>query len=350
MVYCNDKWCSYTYTTIATTGNWKDYPATFTLDDGTVIPSANGKINGCTVNDGYFDKCMVDAKPICGIYKTYGAMETDYANGINRQYFSTVEWSYDTATKLLTFTATDAADGSSVYIGNSVNNANLHYPWSYSGISSQAVAVQFDTTGDLKYTHIGKRAFGGFTKITDITLPNTLTNLDMRSFDGCSALRSVDIPDSVIDIGSYAFNDCSKLENVTIPYGTAAHSHAFYNCSSLGKITCYASSDAAAKTFIKSKTESNTTPHTKDIICYFDGSDVYYQSQTDITDAVLYIAGYDDSDNLQVVEKVDRSSMTAGTVYSHTPVKIAELTQCEYICIMLWYGDHMTPVCNVSIY
>ena len=344
-VHWNDNYLDYTYSAITDESHWENYPATFTLDDGTVIPSANGKITACTVKDGWFEKDGIAAIPLSGTYKVYDAKEKDYSSDVNRTYLSTIDWSYDADTNTLAFYATDAADGKSVYLGNNVSNDEKHYPWGYAGYGSGIEKITFGVADGLEYVNIGKRIFYGFTKIKSITLPETVRNMAARALQGCSALERINIPEGMKTIMANAFDSCKALDEVTIPYGTKVDGAAFNNCN-LSKIVCYASSDAAAKTFKK----SNTASHAKDIICYFDGTKVYYQSQTDITDAVLYIAGFDSSDNLKVVEKLDNSTMTAGTVYSHTPEKTAQLTGCDYFSIMLWQGDDITPVCGVSIY
>lgn len=44
-------------------------------------------------------------------------------------------------------------------------------------------------------------AFSGCTKLTDITLPNSLESIGQRAFEGCKSLTNITIPDSVTSIG-----------------------------------------------------------------------------------------------------------------------------------------------------
>ncbi len=52
-------------------------------------------------------------------------------------------------------------------------------------------------------------------KLTEIIIPNSVTEIDSGAFYGCSGLTHVTIPNSVTTIGWYAFYGCSGLENIT---------------------------------------------------------------------------------------------------------------------------------------
>ena len=53
------------------------------------------------------------------------------------------------------------------------------------------------------------------TKVTNLSIPNTVTNIKNYSFYNCDCLTSVTIPNSVTSIGSDAFSSCSGLTFVT---------------------------------------------------------------------------------------------------------------------------------------
>lgn len=70
-----------------------------------------------------------------------------------------------------------------------------------------------------------------FTKITEITIPNDITNIKDYVFCGCNALTDVSIPNSVTSIGKGAFWACSALTSITIPNSvTSIGDNAFEGC------------------------------------------------------------------------------------------------------------------------
>ncbi|MCD8214272.1 MAG: leucine-rich repeat protein [Clostridiales bacterium] len=87
-------------------------------------------------------------------------------------------------------------------------------------------------------TSIGSYAFSDCTGLTSITLPNSLESIQTYAFCACESLQSITIPDSVTTLGSRAFHDCYALESVTLPNSiTTINSYTFYYCTSLTDIT-----------------------------------------------------------------------------------------------------------------
>jgi len=64
---------------------------------------------------------------------------------------------------------------------------------------------------------IEEMAFSYCTKLTDISIPGSVTNIGFGAFASCSVLTSATIADGVTNIGDYEFYDCANLISVTIP-------------------------------------------------------------------------------------------------------------------------------------
>ena len=64
-------------------------------------------------------------------------------------------------------------------------------------------------------TEIGQGAFSGYTNITEVEFPDSLTTIGDGAFRG-SSITTVEIPSGVASIGYNAFKDCSNLDRVDI--------------------------------------------------------------------------------------------------------------------------------------
>ena len=124
------------------------------------------------------------------------------------------------------------------------------------------------------YNKIGLAAFKDVSSITEISIPNTITDIGIESFSnatnlktvtfatdsygvypqltgiqnyafqGASNLTTINIPSSVIRIGQYAFQDASKLASITFPQNselTTIEDYVFQGASILTTITIPAS-------------------------------------------------------------------------------------------------------------
>ena len=85
-------------------------------------------------------------------------------------------------------------------------------------------------------TEIGYHAFSGCTGLTSITIPDSVTKLS--GFHGCTGLTSIVIPDSVTEIGESAFSGCTGLTSIVIPDSvTEIGNWAFDGCTGLTSVT-----------------------------------------------------------------------------------------------------------------
>ena len=76
------------------------------------------------------------------------------------------------------------------------------------------------------------------TKLTSITIPDSVTRIEDDAFFNCTSLTSVTIPNSVTSIGAGAFFGCAKLVNIAIPASvTSIGDYAFTDCTGLASTT-----------------------------------------------------------------------------------------------------------------
>ena len=77
----------------------------------------------------------------------------------------------------------------------------------------------------------------GMTKLTSVTISNSVTSIGSEAFSGCTGLTSITIPNSVTSIGSEAFSGCTGLTSITIPASvTSIGSKALGSCPGLSSI------------------------------------------------------------------------------------------------------------------
>lgn len=79
--------------------------------------------------------------------------------------------------------------------------------------------------------------FENNTKITSVSIPDSITNIGHSTFHGCSSLASITIPDSITNIGYSAFENCSNLVSITIGKNVKSiGDSAFRDCNNLTKV------------------------------------------------------------------------------------------------------------------
>ena len=86
-------------------------------------------------------------------------------------------------------------------------------------------------------TEIKGYAFYGCTGLTSIEIPSSVTSIGKEAFHYCTGLTSIEIPNSVTSIGENAFCNCSGLTSITIPNSvTSIGYYAFQYCYGLTNI------------------------------------------------------------------------------------------------------------------
>ncbi|MCH5299888.1 MAG: leucine-rich repeat domain-containing protein [Ruminococcus sp.] len=84
----------------------------------------------------------------------------------------------------------------------------------YTG-SAEDVSVPSEYEG-MPVTEIGEGAFRS-TKVTSVTVPNSVTSIGVRAFSNCQKLTSVILPDGIKTIEQNAFDYCSNLKTIKLP-------------------------------------------------------------------------------------------------------------------------------------
>lgn len=86
-------------------------------------------------------------------------------------------------------------------------------------------------------TDINENAFARLKQLTSVTLPDSLQTIGDNAFISCAKLKSISIPDSVTSIGDYAFYN-SGLESVDISGGIRYMGESvFASCNNLADLT-----------------------------------------------------------------------------------------------------------------
>ena len=91
-------------------------------------------------------------------------------------------------------------------------------------------------------TNIGNMAFAYSTNLVSVNIPSGVKKIAYATFEACSSLRTINIPSTVTSIGECAFLGCFNLMSVNIPNGVVSIGHqAFDQCDNLASITIPAS-------------------------------------------------------------------------------------------------------------
>ena len=145
----------------------------------------------------------------------------------------TVKFTFNPKTKELSATATKTDGLFFNYISKGKIAELIQNPRKYKG----TVIIPSTVTHEgVEYTvnKIAENAFLDCSKLTSVTIPNSVATIGSNAFYNCSGLTSITLPQSVTTIGEYAFSGCRKLSSIAIPNNvTNINSYTFYGCSSL---------------------------------------------------------------------------------------------------------------------
>ena len=128
-------------------------------------------------------------------------------------------------------------------------NAALYTEYNYGkyvGDSSNPYAILVDLVDSARSTYeihentriIGHAVFRECSRLTSITIPDSVVGISDYAFYDCASLKSVTIGNSVTSIGENAFCSCDSLTNVTVGDSvTNIGVSAFSNCDALTSVT-----------------------------------------------------------------------------------------------------------------
>lgn len=107
---------------------------------------------------------------------------------------------------------------------------------SYNGDGGDITIPAVGSDG-IPIVEIGPGAFKGYTAITGVTMPDTITLIRYDAFENCTGLKFVRFSSSLETIEQFAFNGCTSLDNVVFPNTLKnIYSCAFQNCSAISAL------------------------------------------------------------------------------------------------------------------
>lgn len=92
------------------------------------------------------------------------------------------------------------------------------------GVRFYAFGLTNNTTATIPSTHKGKNVislrgntFSNMKNLTEINLPNTITEIRGQAFAGLTKLEKINLPENLEYLGGGAFKDCTSLRTIVIP-------------------------------------------------------------------------------------------------------------------------------------
>lgn len=181
-------------------------------EDGTVVISGTGKMEE-SVNKHFFDLDGMNEKlnTLIWGYLKENLSDEEYASVINEvdEYFAV--WYYESAYSLMYRNYAELSNASKQFFTDAVN-----------AVKSQVNAYEY-----IKYvpkkviimdgvTNVSRGAFNGCSKLTEVSLGNTIKEISDLSFMNCGQLTELIIPESCEVLGNL-FSNTGAVRTVRIP-------------------------------------------------------------------------------------------------------------------------------------
>ena len=152
------------------------------------------------------------------------------------------------------------------FVGNKKDGTtNTHFGYIFGAYAytnnSSSVPSTLKTVVITAGTSIGDSAFSSCSRLTSITIPDSVTIIGDSAFKGCSSLASITIPDSVTSIGNNAFYGCGTLTDVYY-YGNQSSWNSISigsNNTTLTNATIHFIGKTESYNNVETRTESNST-------------------------------------------------------------------------------------------
>lgn len=105
------------------------------------------------------------------------------------------------------------------------------------GLTNMTTATIPDTYQGEKVVGLRGNTFSNMPFLSEVTLPDSITEIRGQAFKNCRSLERVTLPEHLTYLGGEAFYHCSSLEEVNLPTGlTEIRGNTFEECSSLLRI------------------------------------------------------------------------------------------------------------------
>lgn len=105
------------------------------------------------------------------------------------------------------------------------------------GLTNMTTATIPDTYQGEKVVGLRGNTFSNMPFLSEVTLPDSITEIRGQAFKNCRSLERVTLPEHLTYLGGEAFYHCSSLEEVNLPAGlTEIRGNTFEECTSLLRI------------------------------------------------------------------------------------------------------------------
>ena len=160
------------------------------------------------------------------------------------------------------------------------------------------------------------------TLVTDLVLPESITNIKSYTFAGCTSIEKVIIPETVECINVAAFYKCSSIKEMVLPFVGYSKDHSEIPTSLFGYIFGYSVDEQSTLQYSEKKTRWTHNPYTgKDYL------ETYYVDHS-----------FDIPSSLKIVTITDESVIPAYAFSRCKNIEIINFNEVAFIENHAFYG------------